>query len=206
VKTPATRSLEAVLRTALDTRGQLRVVAAEYADPPAADARYARVIIHGQTLTLPNLNGAPPPAAGSVAYVLADDSRMWVLGTVTATASAGTPGPAGPAGPEGPEGDAGPAGPTGATGATGAAGPAGSAGAQGPKGDPGIQGPAGPSGASTFLSGSGAPTAGVGVDGSIYLDVATGRVWGPKAAGAWPAAALGRIMPLAPTYAQLTTG
>ena len=56
----------------------------------------------------------------------------------------------------------------------------------------------GPSGAGTFLSGSGAPTAGVGVDGAIYLDTASGRVWGPKAAGAWPGSAFGRIIPLAP--------
>ena len=56
------------------------------------------------------------------------------------------------------------------------------------------------------MSGTGAPAAGAGVDGSIYLDTATGRLWGPKAAGAWPGAAFARAVPLQPTYAQLTTG
>ena len=69
-----------------------------------------------------------------------------------------------------------------------------------------IQGPQGPSGAGTFVSGTGAPTAGVGVDGAIYLDTASGRMWGPKAAGAWPGAAFARAVPLAPTYAQLKAG
>jgi hypothetical protein len=56
---------------------------------------------------------------------------------------------------------------------------AGHHGAQGPKGEPrtgatgaqGIQGPQGPqgvSGASTFMVGTGAPTAGVGIDGTVY--------------------------------------
>jgi hypothetical protein len=31
-------------------------------------------------------------------------------------------------------------------------------------------------------------------------------MWGPKAAGAWPAQPLGRIMPLQATYAQLKAG
>jgi hypothetical protein len=39
----------------------------------------------------------------------------------------------------------------------------------------------------------------------MYLDTVTNRIYGPKAAGAWPAAR-GRLMPLAPTYAQLTSG
>ena len=79
-------------------------------------------------------------------------------------------------------------------------------GAQGAQGIQGPQGPQGVSGASTFVSGTGAPTAGVGVDGSLYLDTASLRFWGPKAAGAWPATAFGRVMPLAPTYAQMKTG
>jgi hypothetical protein len=56
------------------------------------------------------------------------------------------------------------------------------------------------------VSGVGAPTAAIGVDGAIYLDTASGRLYGPKATGAWPGTALGRIVPLAPTYAQLKTG
>jgi hypothetical protein len=31
-------------------------------------------------------------------------------------------------------------------------------------------------------------------------------MWGPKAAGAWPAAAFGRLLALAPTYTQIKTG
>jgi hypothetical protein len=107
--------------------------------------------------------------------------------------STGVPGPPGP---QGPQGDPGPAG---APGATGPQGPQGDPGPQGAKGDTGaqgIQGPQGipgPSGASTFLAGSGAPTAGVGVDGSIYLDTATGKMYGPKAAGAWPSTPVGTL-------------
>ena len=51
VTIPATRSLEAVLRGALDVRGRLRVIAAEYGPTPPPDNRYASVVIHGQTLT-----------------------------------------------------------------------------------------------------------------------------------------------------------
>jgi len=79
----------------------------------------------------------------------------------------------------------------------------GPAGATGPQGPTGAQGP---SGASTFVSGTGAPTAGVGVDGSLYLDTASLRFWGPKASGAWPSTAFGRVVPLNPTYAQMKSG
>jgi hypothetical protein len=58
----------------------------------------------------------------------------------------------------------------------------------------------------TFISGTGPPAPATGTDGAIYLDVASGRMWGPKIAGAWPAQPLGRVMPLQPTYAQLQTG
>lgn len=58
----------------------------------------------------------------------------------------------------------------------------------------------------TFISGSGPPTADVGVDGGLYLDLTTLRVYGPKANGAWPAAPLARLMPIQPTYAQLKNG
>jgi hypothetical protein len=60
-------------------------------------------------------------------------------------------------------------------------------------------------GSGTVITGTGAPAAGLGSDGALYLDTATGRFYGPKAAGAW-GAAIGRLVPLAPTYAQLTTG
>ena len=70
----------------------------------------------------------------------------------------------------------------------------------------GPQGPAGPSGASTFVAGSGVPTAGVGVDGAIYLDYVSLRFYGPKASGAWPATAFGRLEPLTPTWGQVKSG
>jgi hypothetical protein len=57
-----------------------------------------------------------------------------------------------------------------------------------------------------FIAKPGPPAAADGADGAVYLDTATLRLWGPKAAGAWPVQPLGRIVPLAPTYAQLTTG
>jgi hypothetical protein len=37
----------------------------------------------------------------------------------------------------------------------------------------------------TILSGTGAPSSGLGSDGDYYLDTATSRLYGPKAAGAW---------------------
>lgn len=91
-------------------------------------------------------------------------------------------------------------------GISGGTGPPGPTGPTGPAGPAGPTGPAGPSGATTFVSGSGAPGAGTGSDGAIYLDTASGRLWGPKASGAWPGSAFGRIVPLAPTYAQLKSG
>ena len=142
-------------------------------------------------------------------------------GPAGATGSTGPKGDTGPAGAAGPQGAQGPIGPTGPTGPAGAAGPQGVQGVPGPqgaKGDTGATGPAGaqgpkgdtgatgPSGASTFVSGAGAPAAATGVDGSIYLDTTTGRLWGPKTAGAWPPSPLGRLVPIAPTYTQLATG
>lgn len=57
-----------------------------------------------------------------------------------------------------------------------------------------------------FFTGSGAPAAGTGVDGAMYLDTASLRLYGPKAAGAWPGTAIGRLMPLAPTWRQERSG
>jgi hypothetical protein len=84
----------------------------------------------------------------------------------------------------------------GAQGPQGVKGDTGAQGIQGPKGDTGaqgIQGPQGVSGAGTFLSGSGAPTAGTGTDGAIYLDISSGKMYGPKAAGAWPGTPVGAL-------------
>jgi len=224
VSTPATRTLEAVLRTGLAPGNPLRILVGIYDDTPADDGRYVNVVIAGESLTVPNLNGVPAGAAGDPVFVLADNTRMWVLGTVTPTGAVGPPGPEGPEGPSGPAGPTGPAGTAGVTGATGPPGPAGptgatgSAGPTGPTGLTGATGPAGPtgatgatgaqgpSGASTFMSKAGPPTAGDGVDGAIALDTTTGRLWGPKAAGAWPSTPIGRVVPTNPTYQQLKTG
>lgn len=196
MSTPATRSLEAVLRRALAPGEELRLVVGEFDDPPA-DARYANVVIDGAApLQVPK---PPAETAGKAAYMLAAPGRMLVLGAGTT----GPTGPTGPAGAQGPQGPTGPAGAEGTAGATGSQGPKGDTGATGAQG---TQGPQGISGASTFIAAAGAPTAGVGVDGAIYLDATSLRFWGPKAAGAWPAAAFARLVPLNPTYAQLRTG
>jgi Collagen triple helix repeat (20 copies) len=195
VSTPATRSLPAVLRDLTAPGDGARVIVGAYTGATASNPRYAVVSLGGQTVEVPK---APGEAAGVAAYMLAWSGRLLVLGSGGGTA--GPPGPEGPAGPQGatgPQGVQGPAGP---------AGPQGDPGPQGAKGDTGATGPQGPSGASTFVSGAGPPATGTGVDGSVYLDTSSGRLWGPKAAGAWPAAAFARAVALQPTYAQLTSG
>jgi hypothetical protein len=74
------------------------------------------------------------------------------------------------------QGQQGPTGATGSTGATGATGPTGPAGATGAAGADG----------NTVLYGAVAPTT-EGVDGNFYIDTATNFIYGPKAAGTWPA-------------------
>lgn len=69
-------------------------------------------------------------------------------------------------------------GPTGSTGATGAAGAAGTNGTDGLDGTDGADG-------KTWLSGSGAPGDGTGVNGDFYLDTAASAWYGPKASGTW---------------------
>ena len=198
---PFTRTLPYVLRRQLNPSGRIQFLIGKVAAIP--DAQHVEIEqISGLTTIIPRVSSYTP-TVGEPAYCLTADTLALALGAVGGATAGGTPGPAGPPGPTGPTGPAGAQGPQGVKGDTGAAGAPGAAGAQGPQG---IQGPAGPSGASTFLSGSGAPTAGVGVDGAVYLDYASGRLYGPKAAGAWPSTALGRIVPLAPTYAQIKNG
>lgn len=86
----------------------------------------------------------------------------------------GAPGATGPAGPAGP---AGPQGPGGAKGADGANG---SDGANGANGSNGVNG-------KTVLSGTTTPTGGVGTDGDFYIETDVSKIYGPKAAGTWPA-------------------
>jgi hypothetical protein len=158
-------------------------------------------IVDGSQQLLGPLIGADTLTDGTrVAIAVSQDGTPYVVHPVTATGEPGPPGPEGPAGPEGPEG------PKGDTGPKGDKGDKGDTGAQGAKGDKGDTGAQGPSGASTFVSGAGAPTAGVGVDGAIYLDTASMRLWGPKAAGAWPATPIGRLLPTDPTWNQVVHG
>ena len=74
------------------------------------------------------------------------------------------------------------AGPTGVTGATGPAGQS----YTGPSGVNGSTGPTGATGAA-ILGVGGAPNSNVGRDGDFAFDVTARTVYGPKAAGAWPA-------------------
>jgi hypothetical protein len=81
---------------------------------------------------------------------------------------------------------AGQQGTTGATGSTGATGPQGPIGLTGATGPQGVAGPTGAAG-NTVLYGSGAPAAATGADGNFYIDTTANFLYGPKAAGAWPA-------------------
>ena len=221
---PFTRTLPYVLRERLQ-RGGVSVLIGKVAAIP--NPTHVTIDQGGIQTTIARISSYTP-TVGEPVYCLAAETLILALGAVGGVAGTqGPPGPQGPAGPTGPSGAAGSQGPPGATGsqgpqgvkgdtgATGSQGPQGTAGAtgatgpQGPQGDPGPTGPqgaTGPSGASTFVSGTGAPTAGMGVDGAIYLDTASGRMYGPKSAGAWPGTSFGRVVPLAPTYAQLKTG
>jgi hypothetical protein len=86
-------------------------------------------------------------------------------------------------GTTGATGDTGPTGATGlqgATGTTGSQGTAGTTGATGAQGNPGTNG-------NTVLNGSGVPASGTGNNGDFYYDPTAKLMYGPKAAGAWPA-------------------
>lgn len=96
----------------------------------------------------------------------------------------------GPKGPKGDKGDTGDMGAAGATGAQGLTGATGEQGVQGLKGDIGNTGATGPQGVqgatgavgaagvdgATWRTGSGAPSNGLGVNGDLYLNTATGDV------------------------------
>lgn len=62
----------------------------------------------------------------------------------------------------------------------------GQTGPQGPTGATGAAGPAGADGR-TLLSGTSAPGGGTGADGDFFINTAASILYGPKAAGAWPA-------------------
>jgi hypothetical protein len=73
----------------------------------------------------------------------------------------------------------------------------------GPQGIQGIQGIQGVQGVTGFtvLYGAADPAAGTGVDGDSYINTATNFIFGPKAAGAWPAGAA-LVGPQGPQGAQ----
>lgn len=85
-----------------------------------------------------------------------------------------------------------------AIGATGPTGPTGATGPQGPAGSSGTNGTDG----KTILNGVVGPTAGDGTNGDFWLDTATDILYGPKAAGTWPAG----VSLIGPTGAQGSTG
>jgi Collagen triple helix repeat (20 copies) len=92
----------------------------------------------------------------------------------------GAPGAAGPAGMNGKDGTDGD---DGANGTNGTDGADGDDGAPGAKGEPGAEGDDGADG-SAILKGAGAPAAGLGVEGDLYIDTVSRDVY-QKAGGAW---------------------
>jgi hypothetical protein len=92
----------------------------------------------------------------------------------------GAPGATGPAGVNGKDGADGDDGTNGTNGTNGTDG---DDGAPGAKGDPGADGDDGADG-SAILKGTGAPAAGLGVDGDLYIDTVSRDVY-QKAGGAW---------------------
>ena len=157
-------------------------------------------------------NGDLPGSAtqGDAYIVQADDSfHVWDAGTASWVNGGSIQGPQGIQGPEGPQGIQGPQGPQGIQ---GNAGPQGLQGIQGPAGPTGPTGATGAAGANgkTVLSGAGAPSVGLGVDGDFYINTTANTIYGPKASGAWgspvslvgPQGATGATGPQGPTGAQ----
>jgi hypothetical protein len=105
-------------------------------------------------------------------------------GDTGATGLQGLQGIQGLKGDNGLDGAVGPQGPIGLTGPLGATGPMGPQGIQGPAGTNGTNGSNGING-NTVLNGTGAPSAGIGSDGDIYLDTASNNIYGPKTTNGW---------------------
>ncbi|MGE5612706.1 MAG: hypothetical protein ACM3UO_00325 [Bacillota bacterium] len=146
--------------------------------------------------------GAPASGLGADGDFYMNRTNGDVYGQKTAGAW-GTPvaNMMGPAGATGATGAAGPTGPTGATGATGATGPAGSNGTNGTNG-------------STWYTGTGTPSAGLGTNGDYYFRSTTADIYN-KVAGSWgspianitgPAGATGATGPTGATGSTGPTG
>jgi hypothetical protein len=86
-------------------------------------------------------------------------------------------------------------------------GPQGIQGVAGPTGPQGSQGVPGNTGAdgNTVLYGAGAPSNVLGVNGNFYINTTTNFIYGPKAAGAWPAGT-SLVGPQGPQGIQGNTG
>ncbi|MFN5386177.1 MAG: hypothetical protein ACK5CO_05065 [Bacteroidota bacterium] len=153
------------------------------------------------------------PAGGSNYSITGTSQLLSVPYAMYAqTSGSSIPGPQGPIGPQGPQGNdgaqgaPGPQGPAGATGPQGSIGLTGPAGPQGATGLTGPQGPQGPAGASgangtngidgkTVLNGTSNPTALIGNNGDFFINTSTNTIFGPKAAGAWPATGVSLVGP-----------
>ena len=105
------------------------------------------------------LNGTAPPTAG-----IGLDGDFYIDTTADAIYGPKTAGAWGPP-----------------TSLIGPVGPQGIQGIQGVKGDTGAQGPRGYS----VLSGAGAPTMGIGIDGDFFINTSANTIYGPKTAGSW---------------------
>jgi hypothetical protein len=75
----------------------------------------------------------------------------------------------------------------------------------GPKGDTGSKGDTGTAGAAgnNVLNGSGAPNDSFGANGDFYIDTTANKIYGPKAAGAWPLTGTSLV---GPTFADYRAG
>ena len=140
-----------------------------------------------------------------------------VVGAASAAAVTGCPGPQGPQGATGASGAQGQAGTNGAAVLNGTSAPTSSVGTDGdfyldttsevlygpkaagtwPATGISLVGPPGTNGTNgtAILNGTSAPTASVGTDGDFYLDTTSEVLYGPKAAGAWPAAGISLVGP-----------
>ncbi len=125
-------------------------------------------------------------------------------GGVSLVGPTGTTGATGATGPQGIQGIQGIQGVAGTNGLNGTNGATGATGATGPQGIQGIQGATGAAGANgnTLLSGTTAPSSGIGVNGDFYYDTVAKNFYGPKASGSWPSG----VNIIGPTGATGATG
>ncbi len=126
-------------------------------------------------------------------------------GGVWSGSSVSIVGPQGQQGIQGVQGPQGLAGANGINGATGPQGPQGVAGATGPQGVTGTSGQILIAG-NAALSGSGDPSASVGVNGDFYVNTTTNMIFGPKVGGSWPGGSVSIVGPQGAQGLQGVTG